>query len=834
MSTWKVILAGVAIAGLLWLLYPARQTHPAQDDRGAVEITFMGPGGPIAGAMADAVGEFERLSREAHAKDPARPIYRVVSGQNAAANQVADPTRFLISLAGGMPPDVVYFDRYAVAEWAARGAFTPLDEYVARDLAAGRPDTPRKSRFYPACWDEVEYQGKLYGIPNSIDDRALFYNKDLLRRAGLVDEHGQARPPRDWEELEQYAVKLTERNGRGNLKVVGFAPRFAEGWLYLWGWMAGGEYMSPDGTRCTLNAPGVVRGLAFMTEIYDKVAPGAGYAEVTAFQAGFQGNELDPFIQGKIAMKIDGFGALPLLSSFGRGLNFGVAPPPMPKDQLAKGRPAVTWSGGWAYAIPTNARRKDAAWEFIRFMASDRALSIVAESNRELAESQGQVFIPAQAPIIELNQQLFEKYVYGNPRTPQNIKDGCRVMNDLLPDSRFRPVTPVGQLLWNEQVNAMEAALYHHKTPRQALDDGAAVVQRDLDRVLHPVKGRPFNWLAFAAAYAVLILAMGTLVYLWDTRSGFRSGVNRWLLKRADGGTIEGSRGGYFRRQWAGGVACAAPWIVGFLVFGGGPMLFSLVISFCDYDVLNPPAFTGTNNYQWMFTQDTLFPLALGNTLYMLIGVPLGMAASLAIALLLNLKIRGIAVWRTFFYLPSIVPLVAASVLWIWIFNPEGGLINLILRGVGIGGPLWLQAPQWSKPALIIMGLWGAGGGMIIWLAGLKGINEQLYEAVAIDGANTWQKFVHITLPQLTPYIFFNLIMGLIGTFQIFSQAFIMTQGGPVNSTLFYVYHLFNNAFRYGHMGYASAMAWVLFVIVLGVTIVQWQLSKRWVHYEGE
>ena len=218
----------------------------------------------------------------------------------------------------------------------------------------------------------------------------------------------------------------------------------------------------------------------------------------------------------------------------------------------------------------------------------------------------------------------------------------------------------------------------------------------------------------------------------------------------------------------------------------------------------------------------------------MVMGVPLGMLVGLGIALLLNLKIRGIAVWRTLFYLPSIVPVVAASILWIWIFNPESGLLNNMLAAVGITGPRWLQDPATSKWSLILMGLWGAGGGMIIWLAGLKGIGESYYEAASIDGANAWQRFRYITIPMLTPYIFFNLVMGLIGTFQIFTQAFIMTAGGPVNSTLFYVYHLFNNAFRYLHMGYAAAMAWFLFIIVLAITAFQMKYSNRWVHYEGD
>jgi len=191
-------------------------------------------------------------------------------------------------------------------------------------------------------------------------------------------------------------------------------------------------------------------------------------------------------------------------------------------------------------------------------------------------------------------------------------------------------------------------------------------------------------------------------------------------------------------------------------------------------------------------------------------------------------------VWRTFFYLPSIVPAVASSVLWIWIFNPQHGLMNAALATIGIDGPNWLQDASTSKISLLIMGLWGAGSGMIIWLAGLKGIAETYYEAARIDGANAWQQFRHITLPMLSPYILFNAIMGVIWTLQIFTQAFIMTSGGPVNSTLFFVYHLFNHAFRYLNMGYASALAWVLVAVVLALTVFQLRLAKKWVHYEGD
>jgi multiple sugar transport system permease protein len=222
----------------------------------------------------------------------------------------------------------------------------------------------------------------------------------------------------------------------------------------------------------------------------------------------------------------------------------------------------------------------------------------------------------------------------------------------------------------------------------------------------------------------------------------------------------------------------------------------------------------------------------MGNTLFMVMAIPLTMAVSLLIALLLNTGVKGMRAYRTVFYLPAITPAIAAAVLWYALLNPDG-LLNVALRAVGISNPpSWLGDASWSKPAIVLMRLWGAGGGMILWLAGLQGIPKQLYEAASIDGAGKLRQFWSITLPMLTPYMFFSLVTGIIAVFQIFAQALVLTRGGPADSTLFYVYYLFNNAFRYFKMGYASAMAWILFVIVLVVTVVQWKYSKQWVHYE--
>ena len=284
------------------------------------------------------------------------------------------------------------------------------------------------------------------------------------------------------------------------------------------------------------------------------------------------------------------------------------------------------------------------------------------------------------------------------------------------------------------------------------------------------------------------------------------------------------------------GLLFALPWIIGFTVFIAYPILASLYYSFCSYDAIRPPKWIGIQNYQRMFSEDELFWKSLGNTLYIVvIGLPLALIASLGIALLLNQKLKGMAFYRTVFYLPSITPVVATSILWLWLLNPDMGLVNIGLGKLGISQPpSWLTDPAWAKPALILMGLWGAGGSMVIYLAGLQDVPESLYEAASLDGANRLQQLRHITLPMLSPVILFNLIMGLIGAFQYFTQAYVMTNGGPEDATTFYALHMFNRAFMDFKMGYASAMAWILFLITLGAAVFVFRSSAKWVYYAGE
>ncbi|MBX3012588.1 MAG: sugar ABC transporter permease [Caldilineaceae bacterium] len=291
------------------------------------------------------------------------------------------------------------------------------------------------------------------------------------------------------------------------------------------------------------------------------------------------------------------------------------------------------------------------------------------------------------------------------------------------------------------------------------------------------------------------------------------------------------------RREALEGILYLSPWIIGFLVFVVGPLLASMYLSFTKYNVLRPPQFIGLNNYIYAFTKDELFLPSIWRTFYFaLLSVPPAMIGSLLIAMLLNQKLVGTALWRTFYFLPTLTPIIAAALLWRWMLNPDVGLVNFLLAKVGIQGPGWLASTTWSIPALALIGLWLSVGGsrMIIFLAGLQDVPAELLEAAEIDGAGRWAKFRHVTLPLITPTIFFNLVLGIIFALRTFDIAFISTAGGPARSTWFISLHIYQNAFVSFDMGYASALSWVFFIILFVLTYLQFSFSGRWVFYAGE
>ena len=290
-------------------------------------------------------------------------------------------------------------------------------------------------------------------------------------------------------------------------------------------------------------------------------------------------------------------------------------------------------------------------------------------------------------------------------------------------------------------------------------------------------------------------------------------------------------------REAAWGVGFAIPWLLGLLIFVIGPIIVSVFLSLSKYDVITAPEFLGIDNYKRAFLEDDLFWPSLGRTFKYAIGVvPLSIAGALSLAMLLNQGHKGTNLFRTLFFLPHLTPAVAMAILWQWLLQPSVGPINYFLKQIGIKGPGWLTDPKWALSSLMMVALWASLGGnnMLIFLAGLQGVPQELYDAADVDGAGRWRKFLNVTLPMISPTLFFNLIMGVIGALKVFAMAFVATGGGPSRATWFYALHLYNWAFQYFEMGYAAALAWIFAAIVILITLIQFRLSSRWVFYAGE
>lgn len=792
-----------------------------------------------------------------------------------------NPQKLMTAIVGKTPPDLVYQDRFTIGDWASRDTFMDLSSLVKHDR--NKRDGIRSEDYYEPCWKEAIYKGKVYAIPCSTDDRILFYNKTLFKQAGLDPN----KPPQTWSELRDMAEKLTKHSADGSISQIGFIPNWGNSWLYLYSWQNGGEFMDASGRKCTMNNRESVDALKYLTGVYDKLG---GALRVDQFQSGFQGDALDPFLTGKVAMKIDCDQAANNIARFNPDLDFAVAPAPVPDERVREtaqnvitdesgvalgvskedwdtikdnhektgrfnGEPRyITWSGGFSWAIPVGSRHTELAWKFVKWMNSPESNLIAAGAQKKYNESKNRPFVPAMNANQRVNDAVFEQYAPENPK----FRNALAFAISMMPYSRYRPVTFIGQQLWDEHVRAFDRAIHHgetHVTAQQAMDEGTSKVQRELDRAFSRNKFKAIPMWSLWVSIAAVLLILLMIVYILSRRS-----------ERV---------GALMRSEAYAGYMFAAPWLIGFLLFTIGPIVASVVFSFCDYDVLHRARWVGFGNYAGWFSYDWLvLSKALYNAAFLaLIGLPLGIITGLAIAMLLNADVKGMSWYRTLYYLPSIVPVVASSVLWLWVLNPQYGIINAAwkstltawfhlqppgwlaqpgeffgvlswlwkntLSHIGIGMPGILAQPAsylGAKSALIVMGLWGAGGGMIIWLAGLKGIPASYYEAADIDGANAWQKFKTITIPMLSPYIFFNLIMSSIGVLQTFDNIYVMTggTGGPVDATTMPVLLLFNSAFRYFSMGYASALAWILFAIILTLTLIQLKMAPRWVHYEVE
>ena len=766
----------------------------------------------------------EAVVREFERRNPDINV-RVLSMGAGAMN----PQKLMTSIVGNVAPDVINQDRFSISDWASRGAFVSLSPLIERDRVRD-PLTPVPEDYYSAPWEEATYAGQVYAIPTGADNRILYYNKKIfrekapeLRAAGLDPE----RPPRTWSEILKYSEVLTEKSKDGTLKRAGFLPNFGNSWLYMYAFQNKAEFMDPDRRNCTLYSPESEEALQFMVKGYEITG---GFEMAKSFESGFLGKENDAFIIGKVAMKIDGDWIISGLARYGPQLDFGVAPAPVPDDRFyRRGHFAdekdtfVTWMGGFSLAIPRGARNVEDGWKYIKFATSVEGRMIEMAEQQKWERLRGRLFVPRQIANRVANERGFQEFRPGDSK----YSDACEMHMNMAKFGRVRPATFVGQTLWNEHVKALETACYKKASPKNALLTGQAAVQNELDAFFNRER-YPLIDLALPGKIAVGVIIAGVLAFLV------------WFMRLRLGSLAKNEA------KWA--YLFISPWLAGFLVLTIGPMLASLFFSFTQYDVLNEARWVGGKNYVDLFGVDwPNVSKALGNSIYLAgVGVPLSLATGLGVALLLNTASRGMRFYRTFFYMPAIVPGVASAVLWTWVLTPDAnkGLINAfwsktITEWLAVPPPGWIQSADWAKPALILMGLWGAGSGMVLWLAGLKGVPSSLYEAAGIDGASNRQLFWSVTFPQLSPIIFFNLVMGFIGAMQEFDRMYIMRPSkdgpiGPDDSMLTPVYLLFRNAFEIFKMGSASSLAWMIFAIIVVLTFIQFKLAPRWVHYEAD
>ncbi|MFH1743143.1 MAG: extracellular solute-binding protein [bacterium] len=724
-----------------------------------------------------------------------------------------NPQRLMSALVGDTAPDVVQFESYQVVDWAARDAFLPLDEFIERDR--DKPYGVRREEYISSAWGPVTYMGQTYGIPSWVSSYAMAYNKDAFREAGLDPES----PPKTIDELLEFSRRLVRFDEKGNIQRGGWIPfyfldqkRFATYPLCVW--QAGGTLMSPDGLSTRVNSEASRKVIELFKEAQ---AIHGGWTKIQSLYSLLSDEGFDLFLSGRIAIDLEDDWTVYRAATFAPDFDLGVAPFPS-----FDGQGVMSHAIGLAYVIPANARNPEAAWEFIKWMNSPEAVMLRNKYWHEFTvRRQG----PDKPHYVGLhsntrcNEAARAEYRFRSPR----LQAAAETFRDLLPYTRYITATPASVVFRYEMSNALRRILSGQMSMDDALDRAEKAIDEQLEEFRSEPSGTPLSGWTIAriviAALLVILVGMGFAIVRKSAGSGAK------------------------RRDTIAGYLMASPWIIGFFLFIAGPIIASLILSFCSFDVLHPARFIGLGNYRESLTSDRLFWRTLGNTAFMTLGIPIGMAASLAIALLLNMKVRGLGAYRTIYYLPAIVPMVASAALWQWLFSPQSGPITWAFEhsvtplcgvfGLQMNAPLWLQDDAWIKPSFILMGLWTAGAGMIIWLAGLQGIPGQLYESASIDGAGPWARFRAITIPMLTPYIFFNLITGVIGTFQIFTKALVMTNDYPSDAILFYVYYLFNNAFRYFHMGYASAMAWILFLIVLILTVCQVRGAKHWVYYGG-
>lgn len=727
--------------------------------------------------------------------------------------------RLLSQVAGNTAPDVAMLDPQNFQKFAKRDALVRLD-----DLFSSSPDFYLKD-YYPQIVDTFKYKEGLYVLPRDIAPIGLiYYNKRLFQEAGLKEPDGswtwdfEPRPELREKCFTYCMEKLTVRNTQGKVVRWGFAPSWTGAWTDTVAFSLGARYVDDPQkfTKLNFTDPRVIRAFDFVRGLANDRHWMPSQTELTSVA---QTTAVELFISQKVAMYQCGIWDVPhirqaLKPGSPQFFEWDITTAPGYVDPTTGKVNRAAPTGGSGYAIMKSTPHPAEAWKLVRWMAGEPGMRAMARAGiaqpamRRLA--QGPDWIPGPDTPVE-------------QRYPTN-----RIVTDRAVEAVVFPPTADYWAEVSGLVFAKTEPIYSGTTTAQAaLTEGNRVASDRLKGILREERLQKFDW-RIGGAVAMLLLA-ATIAWIYAPERG---------VKRTRAQKQEGRASLWF----------LSPWITGTLVFTVGPMLLSLLMSFTDWDIIQPAKWRGAGNYSEALFEDARFWQTVKVTLiYTAVSVPLTLAFSLALALLLNTKVRGMPVYRTLFYLPALASLVASSLIWRKVLQPDGGLLNILLFGgdgkrnffglaqaLGTNGqlPNWLGDEKLALPSLILMSLWGVGGGMVILLAGLQSIPDFYYEAATLDGAGLWQKFKVVTIPLVAPALFFTLITGVIGSFQAFTQAYVMTQGGPNDATRFYMLHLYEQGFGNLRMGYASALAWLLFIAVFVVTRVQWKLNKS-IYYEG-
>lgn len=782
LRAFRGVIAVVAAALVAWSFYWVA-TRPLRTQKlaaGQVQLTIIHWGEKVEDRIvADLVADFERQPENRDIR-----IQRVNLGQAAAVN-----TKLQTMFAAGDAPDVFYLGYEKVADFASKDLLADIEQFISADKAAGRP-TIDLNDFYPAVVKCFRYDadrqrtgsGKLIGLPKDFTTVGFYYNKDLFRKAGVPE------PPKDdwtWDQFFAAAKKIGEQPGCYGADFVTW-----EAMVRLWLWTHGCDFGADGWDEYTFTDPKVVAALEKLQGWFHR----EGRTLVSAKTQLETGQE--PFLAGNVGMA----------GPFGRwkapiyrqidSFDWDLAPLPH-----AAGCPPRNGVFTAAWAISARTKHAEAAWRFVRYMGSTRGQARQCEAG---------LAIPPSRSVAHSNAFL------NRAERPANVKSMLDAAEYAEPIDWPADPKPQHQLrvrledvfkLNRPVAPAMARVDREWRDNREKAEAEARYV-----RVNWPV----LTW-------AILLPIGGLAVAL----------LGVWWLRRPRGMT--------FREELAGS-AMISPWAIGFLSFTAFPIVLSLILAFTKWNGLTTLDFAqylGLDNFRSLLTDDGTFLKALRITAwYALLAVPSSQIVALLAAMLMNYDWKSIGVFRAVWYLPSVLAGVGMAVMWKWVFHHEHGMLRALLDPIlpfGWHTPAVFEkdADVWGVPSFAIVNLWSIGGTMMVYLAGLKGVPKELYEAAAIDGALSWRRFRHVTLPMLSPVIFFNVIIAIIASFQVFTQAYIMTAGGPGDMTRFYVVYLYNQAFDFHDMGYASAMAWMLLLIVLTLTGLAMWGSKRFVYYES-